>query len=123
MLRVPPTHAQVAVSPYRVRAKEKYQHSKHIEGGNIVTRMARNRSKPFPKALVEVSRADEEGEPVEKTYFTLVMVLWTTRSKPKWHSAMRSHERSSLLGSGGAAHGERREARIGDHPMAVVFTI
>ncbi|CAM9155421.1 unnamed protein product [Scytosiphon promiscuus] len=44
---------RVAVSPYRVRAKEKYQHSKHIEGGEIVTRMARNGSKPFPKALVE----------------------------------------------------------------------
>lgn len=46
--------AQVAVSPYRVRAREKYQHSKHIEGGEIVTRMARNRVKPFPKALVKV---------------------------------------------------------------------
>ncbi|CAM9315039.1 unnamed protein product [Hapterophycus canaliculatus] len=44
---------RVAVSPYRVRAKDKYQHSKHIEGGEIVTRMARDRSKPFPKALVE----------------------------------------------------------------------
>lgn len=48
-------YAQVAVSPYRVPAKDKYQHSKHIEGGKIVTRMARNQSKPFPKALVEVS--------------------------------------------------------------------
>ncbi|CBN78026.1 hypothetical protein Esi_0082_0041 [Ectocarpus siliculosus] len=44
---------RVAVSPYRVPAKDKYQHSKHIEGGKIVTRMARNQSKPFPKALVE----------------------------------------------------------------------
>ncbi|CAM9854802.1 unnamed protein product, partial [Ectocarpus sp. 12 AP-2014] len=44
---------RVAVSPYRVPAKDKYQHSKHIEGGKIVTRMARNQFKPFPKALVE----------------------------------------------------------------------
>ncbi len=42
------------MSPYRVRAKESYQHSKHIEGGEILARMARDRTRPFPKALVKV---------------------------------------------------------------------
>lgn len=42
------------MSPYGVRTKGKYQHSKHIKGGEIVSRMARNQSKPFPKALVKV---------------------------------------------------------------------
>ncbi|CAM9126272.1 unnamed protein product, partial [Laminaria digitata] len=43
---------RVAVSPYRVRPHEPYQHDKHIEGGNIVTRMARKPLSAFSRALV-----------------------------------------------------------------------
>lgn len=45
---------QVALSPYRVGAKEIYNRVKHIEGAQVLASMARDPSARLPKALVQV---------------------------------------------------------------------